>query len=376
MTNNGQNTAGPSTGPSAQNSRSNTRAAGKATTSGENHTVAEANTRTLLEKSGYLTKGDKIRTATLTTILKQLASYSGKAPKTLTDGIKAIVILLEGKLTDMIVEETTRKIMQAITPTVEKLMQEIDRMNTVTEELQAKVSTLEEARNDDPPQNPTNGEPNPTAPRRMTYATVTQVHVPPQHAAVMARSQGHERQVLIKGNQGHKANGLRELNERQLIEKANLVVELMGEAVVDKPQEGNIFLGTQKLPRGGVLYLMTTPEAANWMKRHEIKEAFLQHYGGTAWCRASSWFTTGPIKTIDPDTHRIFSQLCLFRRLQIRYRIIRLPSNDPDHHRIPHQSLPSLRMAYKTHRITEMHTSTHHTRHLRLYQRSYGLSDP
>jgi hypothetical protein len=96
----------------------------------------------------------------------------------------------------------------------------------------------------------------------------------------------------------------------------------------------------------------------------------------SARCRASSWFTTGPIKTIDPDTHRIFSRLRLFRRLRIRYRIIRLPSDDPDHHWIPHQSLPSLRMAYKKHRITEMHTGTHHTRHLRLYQRSYGLSGP
>jgi hypothetical protein len=29
-------------------------------------------------------------------------------------------------------------------------------------------------------------------------------------------------------------------------------------------------------------------------------------------CRASSWFTTGPLKTIDTDTHQIFLRLRLF----------------------------------------------------------------
>jgi hypothetical protein len=56
----------------------------------------------------------------------------------------------------------------------------------------------------------------------------------------------------------------------------------MGDAAGAVPNDGRVFLGTQKLPRGGILYLTTTAEAAEWMKNPDVRRAFLQHFGATA----------------------------------------------------------------------------------------------
>jgi hypothetical protein len=116
--------------------------------------------------------------------------------------------LLQSKHADLIVQETTTKMMSAITPTLERLAEEVGKISAATEELKMKVSTLENANKNPQPQ-----DANGTPPRPATYAAIAQIQVPPQHSQVIARSQGHERQVLIEETQALGQNGLQDLNE-------------------------------------------------------------------------------------------------------------------------------------------------------------------
>jgi hypothetical protein len=170
--------------------------------------MTEADARTTLKKGGYLTGGEDVNPAILATVLKQLAVCSGKIPKPLVDGIRAVAALLQSKHADLIVQETTTKMMSAISPTLERLAEEVGKISAATEELKTKVSTLENA-NDNPQPQDANGTP----PCPATYMAVAQIQVPPQHSQVIARSQGRKRQVLIEEVQALGQNGLQDLNE-------------------------------------------------------------------------------------------------------------------------------------------------------------------
>jgi hypothetical protein len=143
-------TAGPLT--RAQNARKTTHMTGN--TRDSTNRMPEAHTRALLEKSGYLLDDDEINATTLATILKQIANCSGKVPKTLTDGIKAVATLLESKHTETIAEEASTKVMDMITPSIERLAEDVERISAATGELRGKVNAMEAAHDQNHQQDP------------------------------------------------------------------------------------------------------------------------------------------------------------------------------------------------------------------------------
>jgi hypothetical protein len=110
---------------------------------------------------------------------------------------------------------------------------------------------------------------------------------PPRHAEVIARSQDRNCQLLIERNDASRTtNDEANLSEKELVDKANLAVTLMGDLATDRPNaESTPFLGAQRRQRGAVLYLTRTPEDAKWLRTPQVKAAFLQHLGGAATLR-------------------------------------------------------------------------------------------
>jgi hypothetical protein len=216
-----------------------------------------------------------------------------------------VALMLEETQAAQTTEMITTKVLEAINPLVNELTSIAEEMRTATisqadtieefrdetrgtceamkEAIQELADQTEKARveRELDAQGASTGMANTGTEQRPTYASITQVHTPPRHAEVIARSQGRERQVLIEW--GDKAaNNTAGLTEKELVAKANEALELMGDEPGDRPEAGNLFIGAQRLQRGGVLYLMTSAGAANWVKKPEVRTAFLDHFGGIA----------------------------------------------------------------------------------------------
>jgi len=80
---------------------------------------------------------------------------------------------------------------------------------------------------------------------------------------------------------GLEADGMAELTEKQLVEKANMALDLMGLQAEDKP-EGTQFMGVSKLNgMGGVMYEIDMEEVAEWLKGGDVMKAFIAKVGST-----------------------------------------------------------------------------------------------
>ena len=80
-----------------------------------------------------------------------------------------------------------------------------------------------------------------------------------------------------------------ELTEKQLVEKANVALDLMGLQAEDKPV-GTQFVGVSKLNgAGGVMYELDSEEAAKWLKENSVMKAFIVKMGSTADYRAQTY---------------------------------------------------------------------------------------
>jgi hypothetical protein len=272
--------------------------------------------RTYLEKNGYLTPGTMPTLPAIALILLQLIAAAGKIPKPIAEGIRAAALMLEEAQVGAAVEELVKRTLEGIAPTIQQLTEATEKTKGAVEDLEsatiANTATLEEFRQETHElneliqsavtdftekidniegmkQGPTDDgtqtaslDPQQLQERR-TYATAARTPPPLQHAEVFARSQGRDKQVLIDclAGQGAEEEQGQQLNERELVKKANMSVELMGIQAEDKPDDGDLFVGAQRLRRGGILYLMKSTEAANWLRKTDVRKAFLDHFGGT-----------------------------------------------------------------------------------------------
>jgi len=88
---------------------------------------------------------------------------------------------------------------------------------------------------------------------------------------------------------GLEVDGVAELTEKQLVEKANVALDLMGLQAEDKP-EGTRFVGVSKLNgMGGMMYEMDTEEAAEWLKGGNVMKAFIAKMGSMMDYRAQTY---------------------------------------------------------------------------------------
>jgi len=98
-----------------------------------------------------------------------------------------------------------------------------------------------------------------------TYADQRKT-TPLMHATVIERGEMQKQRVQLVKVAGMEGDGMAELTEKQLVEKANVALDIMGLQAEDK-LEGTRFVGVSKLNGAGrVMYEMNLEEVAKWLK--------------------------------------------------------------------------------------------------------------
>ena len=98
------------------------------------------------------------------------------------------------------------------------------------------------------------------------------------HLSTLARSWVKDRQVLIDKDLAAKMNRLVDLNEHELVAKANEALTHMAAQLPQGLAELRV-VGEKKLNNGGVVYELDKSETTSWVRRE--KATFMAGFGGT-----------------------------------------------------------------------------------------------
>jgi PBP1b-binding outer membrane lipoprotein LpoB len=98
----------------------------------------------------------------------------------------------------------------------------------------------------------------------LTYAVAVHQHTHPDCTALIAKGHTADRQILIQKDCDATDNALESLTEKDLVTKANTMLDLMGWEGLNKPQNTK-FLGVKKLCGGSILYQMNSADVAMWL---------------------------------------------------------------------------------------------------------------
>ena len=98
-----------------------------------------------------------------------------------------------------------------------------------------------------------------TATTWVTYADAVSSGLPALHLSTLARSRVKERQVLVDRDPSAGVNHLPELNERELVAKANEALTKMSTHLTQGPPDPRA-VGAKKLRNGGVVYKFNTAD--------------------------------------------------------------------------------------------------------------------
>ena len=117
-----------------------------------------------------------------------------------------------------------------------------------------------------------------------TYTDIVRRRVPPGHATAVARAELQKRKIRLIKASGIVEVGMDLLTEKQLVEKANMAIELMEVADEGKPYEVKV-VGVSKdrgAGAGGVSFKLNSVEVAGWLKNKDMMSEFLSKMGSTA----------------------------------------------------------------------------------------------
>jgi hypothetical protein len=263
-----------------------------------------------LTSKDYLTTGNPINLQIIAHALSQLGVAANKMPKALTDGISAIVVLINDYATQQIANEIVETVktqlqehLDAFTSNVETMRDAVEHVTGATKEITGRLNELNDGFQDSAEQlvqatheltertaektaeiknksNTTDKELN-FDHYLKTYASAAKQQIPPTHEAVIARGEQSAKQILIKKDPKIADNVLSSLSEKELVTKANTTLNLMDTESLEMPP-GTAFVGAKKLRNGNVLYQLNTNDAGNWIKQSEVQKAFMDSYGGTS----------------------------------------------------------------------------------------------
>jgi hypothetical protein len=160
-----------------------------------------------------------------------------------------------------------------------KLMEGLEEAVAAVTEAVGAMPITQEARNEGPTPN-----------EERTYADMVKKAVPPIHADTITRGEMQKRRVRLVKAAGLETDGMADLTEKQLVEKANVALELMEVQAESRP-DGTRFVGATKLRgiAGGALYELNSEEAATWLKEDEVMKAFTAKMGSTADYKAQTY---------------------------------------------------------------------------------------
>ena len=267
----------------------------------------EKTAKEYLERKGLVITGEEYSPASLSMALLHLSQTTALS-KVVVDGLRATALILESLSTKSTADRVAEAITNLIQPATEQLALTMADLRRTTEDLRgsavsitrtadeftdttasslqyltdaaadatAAASEINEAVKNQAPPNPTP----PTPPFSYTYAAAG-AHLPLVHASTLARGDARAQQVLIDRAPGTNHNGLEELTEKELTEKARVALEQMDQG--DEPTSTPIqFVGARKLRNGGVIYEMGSPDAAQWLKNGANMFRFLQVFSATS----------------------------------------------------------------------------------------------
>jgi len=247
--------------------------------------------RDLLEWHSYLPKGEAPSRSSLSITLLLLAQAA--TGKLLTDGIKAVAVLLEDEMVDRIAGEISSYVLDKISPLLDRsdkatdslneasseIREAADRIKKTCEETRGVIQKAGEHRNFSPvfaePRNPHPGFPAPA----LSYAAALSSQLPLSHPHTLACSCTRDRQTLIDKDPFSANNGLEALTEKELVAKANEAIELMKAQSDDDGVDATV-LGAKRIGNGGIVYELNSDQAAKWV-RHE-RDAFEKNFGGSS----------------------------------------------------------------------------------------------
>ncbi|KAF8806929.1 hypothetical protein BYT27DRAFT_7100428, partial [Phlegmacium glaucopus] len=124
-----------------------------------------------------------------------------------------------------------------------------------------------------------------------TYAERTRRFIPTPHAQVVAKAELQKRRVQMTRAAGMEGDRTNELSKKQLVEKANMAIELMDIPASTKPEEAR-FVGANKMngqASGDIIYEMNLSVAAEWIKEKEVMTLFIGEMGSTVDFRAQTF---------------------------------------------------------------------------------------
>jgi hypothetical protein len=224
-----------------------------------------AQARAFLHKKGFLSGDD---TPTQEALSYALLSMAYSAPeRVLQDGARAIAVIL--------MEQTASSIGEEVASCVEKFLQPIaESMTNITNNLE---EVAEEVKNGTKQRGGEDGPARAGPNNTFTYAAALKGNVPLLHHTTLARARTRNCQVLIDSDPNASGNPFAELNEQELVAKANEALDLSRDSTC--PEEGK-FIGARKLTNGGIVFDLNTIEATRWIQKN--KGTFTPNCGATA----------------------------------------------------------------------------------------------
>ena len=99
------------------------------------------------------------------------------------------------------------------------------------------------------------------------------------HATVVARAESQKRKIWLVKATGLVGEGMSELSEKQLVEKANIALTLMSEGEERRLAEAKFVGASKERGLGGVTYEMNTVGMATWLREKTTMSDFLNNMG-------------------------------------------------------------------------------------------------
>jgi hypothetical protein len=272
------------------------------------HSSKEA--RDLLQQDAYLEKNTGITPNKIAyALLKYTANTSGLATSAV-NFMRAIAFTIEeldhenaiGGLTETMAEKAQEALNARIEEPIARIEAMLKKMEEQEERLKetaaSATNTVDELRlnanllatqrqgaAENTDEVHAEGSNQPSGPRQAgrTYADATRdrVDVPAEHAATIAKGDIKEKQIVIQADSQEGSQQLAALSERELVEKANVALDLMSLDPGERP-EGAAFVSALKTRAGSVIYALNSDAAAKYLRRDKNMREFTRHYGGTA----------------------------------------------------------------------------------------------
>jgi hypothetical protein len=113
---------------------------------------------------------------------------------------------------------------------------------------------------------------------RTSYADVIKA-TPAEHIDAIARTELTRRQVIMRRDPAASSDAFAELTEKELVTKAQLAVQLLAGTDLEIPDNID-FLHARRTAGGGVVLVMKTEEAAEWLRSEKVMPRFARELGG------------------------------------------------------------------------------------------------